>query len=255
MTPFRNTLLVAAFTIRQLLWRRRIIMLLALAMIPGFFGILARSFARPSASNGFVNVLPELFVAFLVPIVSLLTSGNVVRDGIDDRTIVYPLSTPIGRKPYAIGCAFGAFVVSAFTLLVAAASAWIGWRAGIARGGSDDTALMTNLAGVSIFGLVVYVPFHALLGSLFKFPTVIGIVVYGVVDLLLATLPGIVRRTAPSAYLEALLDPAFTTRNAATEAADVFVAITPGEARFVVPVLGMLFLGMFAMQMSRRDLV
>ena len=74
-------------------------------------------------------------------------------------------------------------------------------------------------------------------------------------DLLLATLPGIVRRTAPSAYLEALLDPAFTTRNAATEAADVFVASTPGDARFVVPVLGMLFLGMFAMQMSRRDLV
>lgn len=255
MIPLRNALLVAAFTIRQLLWRRRIVMLLFLASIPGLFGILARSFAPPTASRGFVDVLPELFVAFLVPIVSLLTSGNVVRDGIDDRTIVYPLSTPIGRKPYAVGCALGAFTVSAFTVLVAVGSAWIGWRAGIARGTSDDGALMTNLAAVSVFGLVVYVPFHALLGALFKFPTVIGIVVYGVVDLLLATLPGVVRRTAPSAYLEALLDPSFTTRNAASEAADVFIAITPSEARLVIPVLGALFLGMFAMQMARRDLV
>jgi hypothetical protein len=40
-----------------------------------------------------------------------------------------------------------------------------------------------------------------------------------------------------------LLDPSFTTRNAASEAADVFIAITPSEARLVIPVLGALFLG------------
>ncbi len=256
MSPVRGSLIVAGFTIRHLLGRRRVFLLFLLSMVPAIFGILARTFAPPRASTGFVQVTPELFVAFLVPIISLLMSSNVIRDAIDDRTVVFILSTPVGRKAYAIGSMLGAFAVSAFALFVAAAGTWAGWRAGLAADVASDLSLLWGLLRVSLFGLILYVPFHSLLGAFLKFPTVIGIVAYGVLDLLFASLPGVLRKLGPSAYLEALLDPSFTTRNSLQQTAvDSFVAITQSEARLAIPLVGAVFVLLFLTQMSRRDLI
>lgn len=255
MSVLRGSLIVAGFTIRHLLGRRRVFVLFLLTMVPAIFGILTRSFVPPRASSLFTELTPELFVAFLVPIISLLTSANVVRDAIDERTIVFTLSTTVGRRAYSLGSMLGALVVSGFALLIAAAGTWAGWRAGLEADLSEDVGLLWGLLQVSIFGLLVYVPFHSLLGAFFKYPTVIGILCYGIIDLLFATLPGAIRKVAPSAYLEALLDPRLTTRNAIQSGSDILVAISTYESRLVIPLIGIICVMLFLAQMSRRDLI
>jgi ABC-2 type transport system permease protein len=92
---------IARITARQLLGRRRTVLLLLLAVIPilmaGIFRIAGAS--RPGDTEGFIDaVLVGLVVTLLMPLVALILGTTVFGAEIEDGTVVYLLAKPIPRR-------------------------------------------------------------------------------------------------------------------------------------------------------------
>jgi ABC-2 type transport system permease protein len=84
-------------TLRQLLGRRRTILLLLLAAIPVLLAIVFRA-ANDADLEGFASgVLDAVAVTLLLPIVAVLFGTAAFGAEIEDGTILYLLAKPISR--------------------------------------------------------------------------------------------------------------------------------------------------------------
>jgi ABC-2 type transport system permease protein len=210
-----NLLWVAMFTARSVVSRRKTVLLVALAAAPAAFGAIVRRFAPPGQADPFFESLPLLYVVFLCQILPLFFAGSLVRDAVEDRTAAFLLSTPTSRTAYVFGAWLGLLPPLCVMLCASAVAAFAAWRAGVEPWWTPEGRLLLGeLTGVACLGAVVYSALFTLLGLYVKWPTVVGIAYYGVVEALLGFLPGPPRRVALSSYLEALLDPPFRTRAA-----------------------------------------
>ena len=125
-------LLVFGMTLRQLVARRRSIILVVLALVPAGVGVIARFHAAPYADPPFLWLVPTMFTGFLVQVVCLFYGASVVRHAIEDRSAVFILTTPTSRVCYVAG-AWAALVVNALVILeLAVIAAFLVWGAGLA---------------------------------------------------------------------------------------------------------------------------
>jgi len=85
---------IVAVTVRGLLGRRRILLLILLAALPVLIGLLIRvTGGRPDADR----VLDTLVVRFVMPLVALIVGTTVIGSEIDDGTAVYLMVKPVPR--------------------------------------------------------------------------------------------------------------------------------------------------------------
>lgn len=226
----RNFLLVFAHTLRQLLSRRRSIVLVLLALMPAVLGIVARYFAAPDPRNAFLATVPNLFTGFLLQILSLFYGASVVRDAIEDRTAMFILTTPTSRISYLLGV-YGALVAHLLLLLeFAIAVAFLTWGAGLPNGFTGGVFLgpeCRSLMAVVALGVLIYAAMFMLLGVYTRHSAVLGVVYFMVFEVFLAFVPGPARRLAISAHLDALLNDNFLTRRVLS--AEMFSKTVPYE--------------------------
>jgi ABC-2 type transport system permease protein len=82
-------------TLRGLLGRRRLVLMLLLVALPVAVGVLVRvSGGRPDASN----VLDTLVIRTVLPLVALVLGTAALGSEIDDGTVVHLLVKPIARR-------------------------------------------------------------------------------------------------------------------------------------------------------------
>jgi ABC-2 type transport system permease protein len=82
-------------TLRGLLGRRRLVLMLLLVALPVGIGLLVRlSGGRPDASN----VLDTLVIRTVLPLVALVLGTAALGSEIDDGTVVHLLVKPIARR-------------------------------------------------------------------------------------------------------------------------------------------------------------
>jgi len=85
---------IVEVTVRGLLGRRRIFLLVLLAALPVLIGLLIRvAGGRPDADR----VLDTLVVRFVMPLVALIVGTTVIGSEIDDGTAVFLVVKPIAR--------------------------------------------------------------------------------------------------------------------------------------------------------------
>ena len=85
---------IADVTLRGLLSRRRMILLVLLAALPVLIGLLIRvAGGRPDPDR----VLDTLVVRFVMPLLALIVGTGVLGSEIDDGTAVYLMVKPIAR--------------------------------------------------------------------------------------------------------------------------------------------------------------
>jgi len=85
---------IVAVTVRGLLGRRRILLLILLAALPVLIGLLIRvTGGRPDADR----VLDTLVVRFVMPLVALIVGTTVIGSEIYDGTAVYLMVKPVPR--------------------------------------------------------------------------------------------------------------------------------------------------------------
>ena len=82
-------------TLRGLLGRRRLVLMVLLVALPVAIGLLVRvSGGRPDASN----VLDTLVIRTVLPLVALVLGTAALGSEIDDGTVVHLLVKPIARR-------------------------------------------------------------------------------------------------------------------------------------------------------------
>jgi ABC-2 type transport system permease protein len=211
----RGFYLVFAMTLRQLLSRKKAVILVIIALFPAGLGVIARFFGAPYPDSPFLGTVPNLFNSFLVQILALFYGASVLRDGIEDRTANFILTTPTSRRAYVLG-AWAALVVNLLLLLeLAILAAFLTWGAGLPdrfSGGVLFGPECLSLMGAVAIGILVYSAGFMLLGLYTRHSAVVGVVYYMVFEAFLGMVPGPARRLALSAHLDALLDSRFVTR-------------------------------------------
>jgi ABC-2 type transport system permease protein len=254
-----SVLLVFGMTLRQLVARRRAIVLVILALVPAGLGLVARANATRYPDTPFLDVVSNVFTGFLVQVMCLFYGASVVRDAIEDRSAVFILTTPTSRESYVLG-AYAALVVNVLVILeLAIVATFVVWGAGLPvpfPGGEPFGPECLSLMGAIAIGTLVYAALFMAMGMFTRHCALIGVVYYMVFDVFLASVPGPARRLAISAHLDALLHPAFRTRQ--LWSAEIFdridpEPIAPGAAAAVLSVWFALFVITLFARARRQD--
>jgi ABC-2 type transport system permease protein len=142
---------IFALSLRQLLGKRRMLLMVLFAALPVLAAIVFR------ASNPDVNhprwvanvLLNGLIVTTLLPLVTLITGTITIGTEIEDGTIVYLLAKPVPRLDIALAKLAAMWLPTAALLLVSTVASAV-----IALGGSSS--LLTGFAIAVLLGSLVY---------------------------------------------------------------------------------------------------
>lgn len=138
--------------------------------------------------------LGELLVLGLTPLMALFFGTGVLREEIEDQTLTYGFSRPVGRPwLYAARVLAAALPVA---LLAVPAAVWAGLRVG------PQTALQLGVA--ALLATFAYSGFFALLGQLIRWPAWFGLAFLLFWDSLVGRVPGFLGRLTVSTYVRGI---------------------------------------------------
>lgn len=159
-------LTVASITLRGLLGRRRVLLLLPLPMLLIGLALLCRAYDIDPAQWG-TPVLLGLGLAVVLPVISLIVGTGVLGSEVDDGTIVHILTKPLPRRDIVgakLAVAVGVTAVtSAVPLFVAGVLA-------------DSVRLGLALVAGAFIGSLAYSALFLLLSLLSRRPVLLGLV-------------------------------------------------------------------------------
>jgi ABC-2 type transport system permease protein len=167
---------VARITVRALLGRRRVLLLLVLPII-----LLALAAAFRAGHGDATDILLDHFgVSALLPLVALIVGTGVMGAELDDGTAVFLLATPIARRTIVVTkFVIGAAVTIAFTAVPEFAAGLIAFR------GQSRLALAYGV-GTAV-GAVVYTAIFLALSVLTRRAMAVGLIYVLVWEGLLAS--------------------------------------------------------------------
>lgn len=210
-----GSLLVAAFVMRQICWSRRSLIVVAMMLMPAVTAVLVRWKAPMGTIDRFyTDILPNLQLG-LWPLVCLFFGASLVRDAMEDHTLAYLLTRPLGRVRVIFGYYIGllAFLLPVVWLNVLAVHATVQvGRGGGLLGTADELGLLLDYFRTANVAIPFYCALYFLIGVRFKFPSVIGIMSFSLLDLLFGFIQGPLRALSPAAYFEEILGSEFNTR-------------------------------------------
>jgi ABC-type transport system involved in multi-copper enzyme maturation permease subunit len=211
----RGLLLLARFTLRQVAWTRRSLVAVVLLTVPSALAAVIRVQAPPGTIDQYLRaVLPNLLL-FLSVLATLFITGSVVRDGIEDRTLPFLLTRPLGRARTVLGLYLGSLLFLVPLVVLAGLGGLAAGSIGLPAGGpgspagsSGSVRLALVLAGIPVLHGAIF----TLLGLLTRHTTVFGMLLILVLDGGVASLAGRPRYASPISAFESLLLPEFQTR-------------------------------------------
>ncbi|MGH2429344.1 MAG: ABC transporter permease [Candidatus Limnocylindria bacterium] len=143
---------VARLTLRQLLGRRRSLLLVAIGALMVLVAVLYRlGSPSPDEMPGWTTQLLATFgVATLLPIVALIVGTGALGAEIDEGTIVHLLAKPVPRGEIVLS---KLVVVIAITALLTSVPMVLG---ALVAGGSSSASLAVGFGVASVAGCAVY---------------------------------------------------------------------------------------------------
>lgn len=139
---------------RQLLSRRRTLVMLLLALIPVPLALVFRIASEPgdSAQEFAAAVLLDgLVITGVLPLVTLVMGTAAIGSEIEDGTAVYILAKPIPRWQIVVAKLLPAWVVSASLALISVVAS-----GGLVLWGEDGARILPGFAVAVILGSLVY---------------------------------------------------------------------------------------------------
>ncbi|MDE3156658.1 MAG: ABC transporter permease subunit [Acidobacteriota bacterium] len=216
-TPFLTAALrVFDLSLGEMLWSRRTILLLILAVGPVALTIAVRILSSathlgPVQVNGvrldgaalFGLLVWTLFIRFVVPVLGVFYGTGLIADEVDDKTITYLFVRPIPRGAVLVG-KYLAYLACAGLITLPAVMISYFVLVPLASIPATFPSLVVDLA-VILLGLAVYGALFAWVGAFFRRPLILGLVfVFGWEQVALL-IPGYLRQLTIAYYLQALV--------------------------------------------------
>ena len=196
-----------AFTL--MLRRSRLILATVIALLPVLIPpallFLTRVEYVLEGGDAFVNVMENLYLSVLAPVLALFFATMLVGDDVESQTIAYMLTRPIPRSSWVIGRYLAFVVLCGSLLLVSATLTYAGCMA--LPNFTPNAArllLFAQYAGLLVLAVVAYGAFCLFMGAWFKRPIIYGVVFIFGWQRLAMLIPGLVDFLTLTKYLETL---------------------------------------------------
>ena len=163
---------IAGVTLRQLLGRRRTVLLVLLSVVPILLAAAFRAAGETDIQRFTRIVFDGLYVAILLPLVAVLFGTGALGAEIEDGTIVYLLAKPIPRAAVVIAKALSAAGVA---IVLTVASAGLSGVIELLPAGSDGEAATFGYIAAMAVGSVCYATLFLALSLFTRRALVIGI--------------------------------------------------------------------------------
>ncbi len=172
---------------RQLLDRKWIMVLLLALLVAAIMGYAAIEFEE--VMDGAVDLTDLLILGFLLPLVTMIYGTSLMRNEVDDRSIVLLVTSPVDRR--VVYLAFYTALVVA-TCLMTATMTISGWIAYLYQTGPVDGwfGLMAGMIGIIWVGCAVYGALFLLIGVSLERPIYLGLLYAFIWEGFVGALPG-----------------------------------------------------------------
>ena len=185
MNNLSGLLLVWRNTLRTALRGKRLLVLLALAVLPLLIAWVVSANAKNVSHGEFMLVFMMVVCQVTLPFGSLFLGVAALGDEIDGRTITFLFTRPLPRTVFYFGRLLG--FATAFGLLVAASTLFMSLILG-SRLEISGTQ-MAGVIGIALAGMVAYMAFFAALRTLTKKAILVGFVVTFILEFMLSKAP------------------------------------------------------------------
>jgi ABC-2 type transport system permease protein len=176
-------------TLRQLLGRRRTILLLLLSAVPVLLAVVFWAASDRNVAGFATGVLDAVAVTLLLPIVAVLFGTAAFGAEIEDGTIVYVLAKPISRWAVVVSKLIGA---AGMTAALTVGSVLIAGAIVLVPLGEDGAAATRAFVAAMAVGSICYISVFLTLSLFTRRALLIGLVYVLVWEgALSALLPGI----------------------------------------------------------------
>lgn len=253
---------IARLELRRMLAGPRPLVLLGLALLVAVLGFVVRRFAPDPGRDDawallYVLLLTFLFLQTIGILVPLLHTSGLIRDELEEGTLVYLFTRPVPRPLVFLAKLAAASLLSAAILalgMVAFHAAFLLGR-GDPSGVSVATHLLPFLAA-ALLGVLGYGAVFALLGLLTRRGLIIGIVYGFVSELVLANIPAVVRQLTLMYHLRsvALSRVVAGADDEAREVLDLLDLAPPGQAALTVLAVAAIAVALSLVVVSRTEL-
>ena len=194
-----------AFAMRS----KRLLVCLLLAAVPVVFAFVMTQFVGAKQEPPVSMVAWMLIGQVVCPLTALVFASALVSEDVEDRTITYLFSRPIPRASLLFGRWIASMLLIAI-LLSGTTLATLYFLAGHFTSG-DATGPWLEVASpmlsAVIVGAAAYTAVFAALGTVVKYPMILGLLYVGVFDVLLVNfpLPGNLQRSAVQFHLRSVV--------------------------------------------------
>lgn len=226
---------IVSLTMRQLLGKKRTLLLVGFAALPVLLAIIFRLVNPEDADPqkfAASQILDNLGVGAVLPFIALVMGTATLGSDIDDGTAVYILAKPIPRWHIVVSKLLPAWIISALIVAVSMAIS-----SGIVLWGRDTEGLPFAFAAAAIIGALLYCAVFLTLSIYTSRALISGLVYVFVWEALITNfLPG-TRLFSIREYTRSLADAMSSTSASEWEA-----RIDPLVALLLIGVVGVLAL-------------
>jgi len=190
------------YSIRKILFKKRIVIsfliLLTVIGIMGYAG--AQDTDRLNTGS---NLMGMLIVMFFMPAICMIYGSSVIRDEIEDKSIVHVLTSPFDR----IFAYFSYYVSLVICLcLILAVITSLGFISFFGQQGIDGEAMniYVTFIGLVFLGVFVYSALFLLTSVVFKRPIYFGLFFVFIWEGFIGSIPGNIQKISINFYLKSI---------------------------------------------------
>ncbi|MHC1679945.1 MAG: ABC transporter permease subunit [Methanomassiliicoccales archaeon] len=193
---------VTAFSARKLLMNRRWILVVLLGALLAM--VMGYAATENGANMDFASdLMVLLLLAFLLPVLSLIYGASMIRNEMDDRSIVQVITAPLDRRISYLGYYIGLVMVLCLFITVVTA---IGGLAFLVfsperEGGAE---LIVTFIVLQYLGVLVYSALFLFLGTIMKQPIYLGLIYIFIWEGFIGSVPGSIGQLTIRHQLEVL---------------------------------------------------
>lgn len=157
------TWIIFRLTLQQLMSRRRLLLVMLLAMLPALVALAYQlGDQKDDPANWTADVLLDgVIITILLPLVALIFGTSALGSEIEDGTIIHLLAKPVARREIIIAKLAASWFLTALVVVPsAAASGAIGIQ------GAAEQGVVTGFVVAALVGALVYSALFVLLSAL-----------------------------------------------------------------------------------------